>query len=218
MMQPGHVSLPNGLGLDHPGEDGLPVVTGAAPNELTSSEDRDWLAGTPWHKHVPARLEPVDAGRSGRLNRMRRTRFDTWPCPIARATDLIGDWWTPLVLRELFSGRSRFDDIQESLGCSRAVLAQRLNRLVDEGLLVKVPYEEHPPRVDYRLTEKGRAFWDVLAAMWRWGSDWMWPEGEPPLVLVDRDDRHVVRPLVVDERTGEPLDVRRIRVAANRDA
>ena len=58
MMQPGHVSLPNGLGLDHPGEDGLPVVTGAAPNELTSSEDRDWLAGTPWHKHVPARLEP----------------------------------------------------------------------------------------------------------------------------------------------------------------
>jgi DNA-binding HxlR family transcriptional regulator len=98
------------------------------------------------------------------------------------------------------------------------VLAQRLNRLVDEGLLVKVPYEEHPPRVDYRLTEKGRAFWDVLAAMWRWGSDWMWPDGEPPLVLVDRDDRHVVRPLVVDEQTGEPLDVRRIRVTANRDA
>ena len=59
MMQPGHVSLPNGLGLDHPGEDGLPVVTGAAPNELTSSDDRDWLAGTPWHKHVPARLEPA---------------------------------------------------------------------------------------------------------------------------------------------------------------
>jgi len=72
---------------------------------------------------------------------VRRTRFDEWPCPIARTTDLIGDWWTPLVLRELFSGRSRFDDIQEALGCSRAVLTQRLNRLIDEGMLVKVPYE-----------------------------------------------------------------------------
>jgi anaerobic selenocysteine-containing dehydrogenase len=59
MMQPGHVSLPNGLGLDYPGEDGTTPVTGVAPNELTASEDRDWLAGTPWHKHVPARLERV---------------------------------------------------------------------------------------------------------------------------------------------------------------
>jgi DNA-binding HxlR family transcriptional regulator len=148
---------------------------------------------------------------------MRRTRFDEWPCPIARATDLVGDWWTPLVLRELFAGRSRFDDIQSELGCSRAVLTKRLNRLVDEGMVVKVPYAEHPPRFDYRFTDKGRAFWDVLAAMWRWGSDWMW-EGEPPVVLVDRDTRAEVRPLVVDEATGDHVDVRRLRVATNRRA
>jgi anaerobic selenocysteine-containing dehydrogenase len=61
VMQPGHVSLPNGLGVDYPGDEGGAVVTGAAPNELTASEDRDWIAGTPWHKHVPARLERVDA-------------------------------------------------------------------------------------------------------------------------------------------------------------
>ncbi len=61
MMQPGHVSLPNGLGVDYPGEDGGAPVTGVAPNELTASEDRDWLAGTPWHKHVPARVERVGA-------------------------------------------------------------------------------------------------------------------------------------------------------------
>ncbi|MDH3199847.1 MAG: molybdopterin-dependent oxidoreductase [Myxococcales bacterium] len=59
MMQPGHVSLPNGLGLDHPDDGGERVQTGIAPNELTASEDRDWLAGTPWHKHVPARIEAV---------------------------------------------------------------------------------------------------------------------------------------------------------------
>jgi anaerobic selenocysteine-containing dehydrogenase len=59
MMQAGHVSLPNGLGLDHSVGDGDRVRTGVAPNELTASEDRDWLAGTPWHKHVPARIEAL---------------------------------------------------------------------------------------------------------------------------------------------------------------
>ena len=58
MMQPGHVSLPNGLGLDHPAGDAR-VTTGVAPNELTATEDRDWLAGTPWHKYVPARVEAL---------------------------------------------------------------------------------------------------------------------------------------------------------------
>jgi formate dehydrogenase len=58
-MHEGHVSLPNGLGLDHIAEDGRPIITGVAPNELTSAGDRDPWAGTPWHKHVPARLEPV---------------------------------------------------------------------------------------------------------------------------------------------------------------
>ena len=147
---------------------------------------------------------------------MRRTRFDDWPCPIARVTDLVGDWWTPLVMREAFYGRTRFDDIQAALGCSRAVLAQRLNRLVEEGLLDKRLYEEHPPRFDYRLTDKGRAFWDVLAAMWRWGSDWLWDEEGPPVVLVDRETRREVRPVVVDEGTGERLDVRRVRLGRPR--
>jgi anaerobic selenocysteine-containing dehydrogenase len=58
VMQPGHVSLPNGLGVDYPGDSGT-VTAGVGPNELTASEDRDWLAGTPWHKHVPAQLEPI---------------------------------------------------------------------------------------------------------------------------------------------------------------
>jgi formate dehydrogenase len=58
-MQPGHIILPNGYGVSYPDEDGRPVVVGVAPNELTSSEDRDWLAGTPWHKHVRARVDVV---------------------------------------------------------------------------------------------------------------------------------------------------------------
>jgi DNA-binding HxlR family transcriptional regulator len=148
---------------------------------------------------------------------VRRTRFHRWPCPIARATDLIGDWWTPLVLREAFSGRRRFEDFQRSLEMPRAVLARRLERLVAEGLLVKVPYAERPTRYEYRLTDKGRAFWDVLAAMWRWGSDWMWPDGKrPPVILVDPDTDVEIKPVVVDEATGKRLDVRRVRVARAR--
>ena len=117
---------------------------------------------------------------------MRRTRFDDWPCPIARTTDLIGDWWTPLVLREAFSGRRRFEELSESLGVPRAVLTARLKRLCADGLLVAVPYQDNPVRYEYRLTDKGRAFWDVLAAMWRWGSDWLFDEDGPPVVLADR--------------------------------
>jgi DNA-binding HxlR family transcriptional regulator len=143
---------------------------------------------------------------------MRRTRFDRAPCPIARATDLIGDWWTPLVLREAFAGKRRFEDFQRALEMPRAVLAKRLERLVAEGLMTKQPYAERPPRYEYRLTEKGRAFWDVLAAMWRWGSDWLWDAKGPPVVLVDHESGREVRPVVVDEHTGARLDVRRLRV------
>ena len=147
---------------------------------------------------------------------MRRTRFDRWPCPIARTTDLIGDWWTPLILRNAMAGQRRFEQLQESLGVSRAVLTQRLSRLVEEGLLEKVPYAERPPRHEYRLTEKGREFWGVLAAMWRWGADWLWEEGTPPVELFDPSTGAEVRPRVVDENTGHPLDVRRVGVRAAR--
>lgn len=139
---------------------------------------------------------------------MRRTRFDDWPCPIARTTDLVGDWWTPLVMRQAFLGCRRFDQFQESLGVSRAVLTTRLDRLVEEGMLERCPYQERPVRHEYRLTDKGRAFWDVLAAMWRWGQDWLPDEADP--VLVDRKTGERVRPRVVDEATGEPLDLRRL--------
>lgn len=148
---------------------------------------------------------------------MRRTRFETAPCPIARTTDLMGDWWTPIVMREAFRGIRRFDDFQKALSLSRGVLTQRLRRLVDEGLLEKRLYQDRPPRHEYILTDKGRAFYPVLAAMWRFGEDWLWPEGsEPPIELVDRDSGDRVEPLVVDERTGEPIDVRKLRVRQRR--
>ena len=147
---------------------------------------------------------------------MRRTRFDTAPCPIARTTDLVGDWWTPVVMREAFWGCTRFDQFQERLGVSRATLTQRLDRLVAEGMLERVQYQEHPPRDEYVLTDKGRAFWDVLAAMWRFGEDWLFDEQGPPVRLTRRDDGATHRPIVVDERTGDHLAISELKVRFNR--
>lgn len=150
-------------------------------------------------------------------DRVRRTRFDDWPCPIARVTDLMGDWWTPLVLREAFFGRKRFDDFQEALGVSRPILAQRLRRLVEEGVMERVVDRDNPRRHVYLLTDKGRDLWGVLAAMWRWGVDWAFDEAQPsPWHLYDTETGAEVHPRVVDEQTGEPLDVRRLRASTRR--
>ncbi len=143
---------------------------------------------------------------------MSRTRPGRNPCPIARTTDLMGDRWTPVIMREAFLGRRRFDEFQGALRVSRAVLTLRLKRLVDEGMLEKVAYQERPTRYEYRLTEKGRAFYDVLGAMWRWGSDWLWGDKSPAVELADRDSGEEVRPVLVDERTGERVDPRRLRM------
>ena len=141
---------------------------------------------------------------------VRRTKFDEWPCSIARTTDILGDWWTPLVLREAFYGARRFDDFVDRLGIGRNVLAARLNRLVDEGILRTETYQQRPVRNEYRLTDKGRELFGVLAAMIRWGDDWLAGDAGPPIELLDRRTGHVVRPLVIDEATGQPLDPRNL--------
>lgn len=141
---------------------------------------------------------------------MRRTRFDDWPCSIARTTDLLGDWWTPLVLREAFYGARRFDDFVERLGIGRNVLTERLRRLVEEEILTTIPYHDRPVRHEYRLTDKGRALFGPLAAMIRWGDDWLADGNGAPVELIDRRTGRIVRPAVVDELTGEPLDPRNL--------
>jgi DNA-binding HxlR family transcriptional regulator len=143
---------------------------------------------------------------------VRRTRFDDALCPIARTTDLLGDWWTPLVLREAAFGVTRFDQFQERLEISRATLTQRLARLVDEGILERERYEEHPPRFEYRLTQKGVELFDVLLAMWRWGEDWLFPDDPPPLRLTDRRTGADLRPVVVDEHSGRRVGIAHTRV------
>src|ERR1700712_4648923 len=110
---------------------------------------------------------------------MQRTTLDEQTCSVARTLDIIGDRWTALVLRDIAIGISRFDAVQGDLGISRKVLTQRLTELVDQDVLVRVPYSEHPPRYDYRLTEKGKDLAMVLLAMQQFGDKWAFGGAAP---------------------------------------
>ncbi len=100
-------------------------------------------------------------------------------CSVAQCLEVVGEWWTLLIVRDAFMGVSRFDQFEARLGIARNVLTQRLDHLVDEGILERRPYQEHPLRHDYRLTDKGRDLWFVLSAMRQWGDRWAAPDGPP---------------------------------------
>ncbi|HEV3328790.1 MAG TPA: helix-turn-helix domain-containing protein [Acidimicrobiales bacterium] len=109
---------------------------------------------------------------------MERKSFSDMDCSVAQCLEVVGEWWSMLIVRDAFFGVTRFDDFQRSLGISRNVLRQRLEHLVAAGILKKVPYSEHPPRSEYRLTDKGRDLWSVLTAMRQWGDRYASPNGK----------------------------------------
>src|SRR5947208_17147380 len=103
---------------------------------------------------------------------MQRRSFQDMGCPVAQCLEVVGEWWSLLIVRDAFLGVRRFDDVQARLGISRNILNQRLTRLVDNGVLERVPYQEHPPRSEYRLTDKGRDLWHVVPALRQWRVRW----------------------------------------------
>jgi DNA-binding HxlR family transcriptional regulator len=102
-----------------------------------------------------------------------KQELSDWPCSVARVVELFGDTWTPLIMRDLYHGLTRFDDFQRSLGVARNTLSDRLNRLVEAGVVSKRLYQDNPPRNEYLLTEKGRDFFGVLLAIADWGDRWL---------------------------------------------
>jgi DNA-binding HxlR family transcriptional regulator len=115
--------------------------------------------------------------------------WSTDNCTVGRAMAILGERWAFVVLREVFNGVRRFDDMQRRTGIPRQVLSQRLARLVDEGLLRKVPYQEtgQRPRSEYRLTEKGLDLYPVLVAMMEWGDKYAVGSAGPQALLRHRD-------------------------------
>lgn len=115
---------------------------------------------------------------------MQRTDFGDMSCSIARALSILGDWWTPLILRDLLVGFTRFDEIRNDLGVSTNVLSDRLGRLVEHGVVEREPYGSHPNRFRYRLTEKGEDAVPILLALVAWGDRWEAGKPGPPTLVV----------------------------------
>ena len=127
---------------------------------------------------------------------MRRTNLGDFSCSVARTLDAVGEWWTLLILRDVFLGVTRFDDIHRDLGIARNVLADRLEALVGKGVLERSAYQQRPVRHAYVLTEKGRDLQSVLLAIMAWGDRWEGGAAGPPVAL-----RHApAQVLVFDHR------------------
>src|SRR3954469_16647399 len=116
---------------------------------------------------------------------MQRTNFGEMACSIARTLDVVGEPWSPLVLRNVYAGMHRFEQIQSDLGISRKVLTERLNHLVDQGVLERRPYDRRP-RYEDVLTPKGTELVDLLMVMTRWGDRWLAGEAGPPVLYRHR--------------------------------
>lgn len=146
---------------------------------------------------------------------VRRRRLDDLPCSIARSLDVIGEWWTPLVLRDIAYGLHRFEAIAADLPIARNVLSDRLKALVEAGLLETRPYQQSPLRVEYHLTESGVDTFGVLLALMAWGDRWANPEGAPPVSVLCRGCSSETVPQVTCGSCGDRLSLSTVGVRAN---
>ncbi len=136
---------------------------------------------------------------------MQRTRFGDMACSIARTLDVIGEPWSPLILRDVYVGISRFEQMQADLGISRKVLTERLNWLVESGVLERRPYETRPPRSEYVLTDKGAELVDLLMVMVAWGDRWADDGAGPPVLYRHRACGAISHVDLRCSHCGEPM-------------
>ena len=143
---------------------------------------------------------------------MRRASFADMNCSVARSLEVIGEWWTLLVIRDALLGVKRFDDFQRRLGIARNILTARLTTLVDAGVLERHTYDEARGRSDYVLTAKGRALWPVLTAIRQWGDEWIVGEGQEPVELLHTTCGSVAKVEPTCSECGERMSSRDLRV------
>jgi DNA-binding HxlR family transcriptional regulator len=135
---------------------------------------------------------------------MQRTNFRDMACSIARTLDVIGEPWSPLILRDVWAGIAKFDEIQADLGISRKVLTERLNHLVEHGILDRRPYDRRP-RYEYVLTQQGTELLDMLMAMANWGDRWLAGEAGPPVLYRHHTCGEIARVDLRCSHCGEPM-------------
>jgi DNA-binding HxlR family transcriptional regulator len=143
-----------------------------------------------------------------------RKRFKNVNCSIAQALEVLGDWWTLLIVREAFLGARRFADFEANLDISKNVLSQRLAHLVEHRVLEPFDAGQHGTRYEYALTPRGKDLATVLTALREWGDRWVFGEGREPIVLFDRRTGKRVPRLRIRGEDGAPLGGRELEVRA----
>ena len=138
---------------------------------------------------------------------MRRKSLESSACAVARSLDVIGDWWSLLILRNVLAGIHRFSDLQKDLGVSKNILAARLRLLVDEGILEMAPASDGSAYQEYVATPKGKALMPVIIALAEWGKDHLFDDGERINMPLDVERRHPLAPLQIVAHDGRKLTV-----------
>jgi DNA-binding HxlR family transcriptional regulator len=136
---------------------------------------------------------------------MRRMSLKEASCPVARALDVIGDWWSLLIIRDVFDGLYRFGEIQANLGVSKGVLSTRLQALTERGVIERAPASDGTAYQEYTLTKKGRGLYLVIVALRQWGEAHLYERGEKHSVLVDKISNKRVAPLRLLSTDGREL-------------
>lgn len=135
---------------------------------------------------------------------MHKVNLAALPCSLARTLQIVGEWWTLLVLRDVCFGRNRFEEIHDHLGLARNILKTRLDTLVDHGLIERRRYQQHPDRYEYLPTEKGADLVPALLALVAWGDRWTAQDG-PPVLFSHRSCGHDTVATVVCSACGSQL-------------
>ena len=136
---------------------------------------------------------------------MKKQSLAHEPCPIARALDIVGDWWSILIVRDAMTGTRRFNEFAAKLGLARNILAGRLKKLVAGGVLEVVPASDGSSYNEYALTPKGQALFYVMVALRQWSQEWVAQAGEQVPQLIDLRDGEPVGSLELHARDGRKL-------------
>ena len=134
-----------------------------------------------------------------------RRRFGDQNCSVAQALEVLGDWWTLLVVREAMFGTRRFADFAAELGISKNILTRRLGHLVDHGVMKRVDAGVHGRRYEYVLTPMGKDLATVVTALRQWGDRWIFGPGREPIVIQDRRTGRSIPPVRIRGEDGEPI-------------
>jgi DNA-binding HxlR family transcriptional regulator len=139
------------------------------------------------------------------MTMVKRTSFEDAECPIARSLDVLGDWWSLLIIRDAFLGIRRFSEFQKNIGLAKNILTVRLRTLVDRGILTTAPASDGSAYQEYLLTQKGRGVFPVLVALRQWSEEFSGESFGFPTLLVDRSKGQPVRKLELRARDGRLL-------------